>query len=51
MMLRMKERMTISVEPEAMQVARDEVEAGRASSVSAAFEDAVSGSRAAAGPA
>jgi hypothetical protein len=41
MMLRMKERVTISVEPEALQIARDEVEAGRASSVSAAFEDAV----------
>jgi Arc/MetJ-type ribon-helix-helix transcriptional regulator len=41
MMLRMKERITISVEPEALQIARDEVEAGRASSVSAAFENAV----------
>jgi Arc/MetJ-type ribon-helix-helix transcriptional regulator len=41
MMLRMKERVTISVEPEAVQIARDEVEAGRAANVSAAFEDAV----------
>jgi hypothetical protein len=41
MMLRMKERVTISVEPEAVQIARDEVEAGRAANVSAAFEEAV----------
>jgi Arc/MetJ-type ribon-helix-helix transcriptional regulator len=41
MMLRMKERVTISVEPEVVQMARDEVEAGRAPNVSAAVEDAV----------
>lgn len=41
MMLRMKERVTISVEPEAIDVARAEVEAGRAPSVSAAVEDAL----------
>jgi Arc/MetJ-type ribon-helix-helix transcriptional regulator len=41
MMLRMKERVTISVEPQTLQIARDEVEAGRAPNVSAAFEDAV----------
>jgi hypothetical protein len=41
MMLRMKERVTISVEPEAVQIARDEVEAGRAANVSAAFEEAM----------
>jgi hypothetical protein len=41
MMLRMKERVTISVEPEALQIAREEVEAGRAANVSAAFEDAL----------
>lgn len=40
-MLRMKERVTISVEPEVVQIARDEVEAGRAANVSAAFEEAV----------
>ncbi|HWM55853.1 MAG TPA: hypothetical protein VNO20_10745 [Solirubrobacterales bacterium] len=37
----MKERVTISVDPEALQIARDEVEVGKASSVSAAFEEAV----------
>jgi hypothetical protein len=37
----MKERVTISVEPEAVQIARKEVEAGRAANVSAAFEEAV----------
>jgi Arc/MetJ-type ribon-helix-helix transcriptional regulator len=37
----MKERITISVEPEVVQMAREEVELGRASSVSAAIEDAV----------
>jgi Arc/MetJ-type ribon-helix-helix transcriptional regulator len=37
----MKERITISVEPEVAQIAREEVEAGRAPSVSAAIEDAV----------
>jgi Arc/MetJ-type ribon-helix-helix transcriptional regulator len=41
MMLRMKERVTISVEPEVIQIARDDVEAGRAANVSAAIEDAV----------
>lgn len=41
MLLRMKERVTISVEPEALRVAREEVEAGRAATVSAAFEDAL----------
>jgi Arc/MetJ-type ribon-helix-helix transcriptional regulator len=41
MMLRMKERVTISVEPEVAQMARDEVEAGRAPNVSAAVESAV----------
>ncbi len=44
-MLRMKERVTISVEPEAVQIAREEVETGRAANVSAAFEDAVIGRR------
>ncbi|HEY2334578.1 MAG TPA: hypothetical protein VGH58_06200 [Solirubrobacterales bacterium] len=37
----MKERVTISVEPEVIQIARDDVEAGRAANVSAAIEDAV----------
>jgi hypothetical protein len=37
----MKERVTISVEPEVLQIARDEVEVGRAPNVSAAFEEAV----------
>jgi len=41
MILRMKERVTISVEPEAIQIAREDVAAGRAANVSAAFEDAV----------
>jgi Arc/MetJ-type ribon-helix-helix transcriptional regulator len=41
MMLCMKERVTISVEPEVIQIAREDVEAGRAASVSAAVEDAV----------
>jgi post-segregation antitoxin (ccd killing protein) len=41
MMLRMKERVTISVEPEVIQIARDEVESGGAPHVSAAFEDAI----------
>lgn len=40
-MLRMKERVTISVEPEAIAVARAEVEAGRAPNVSAAVEEAL----------
>ncbi len=37
-MLRMKERVTISVEPEALEVARTDVEAGRAPNLSAAVE-------------
>ena len=37
----MKERVTISVEPDALELARAEVEAGEASSVSAAFENAI----------
>jgi Arc/MetJ-type ribon-helix-helix transcriptional regulator len=37
----MKERVTISVEPEVIQIAREDVEAGRATSVSGAVEDAV----------
>jgi Arc/MetJ-type ribon-helix-helix transcriptional regulator len=37
-MVRMKERITISVEPEALETARAEVKAGRAPSVSAAVE-------------
>jgi Arc/MetJ-type ribon-helix-helix transcriptional regulator len=41
MMLRMKERVTISVEPEVIQIAREDVEAGRAANVSAAVEEAV----------
>lgn len=40
-MFRMKERVTISVDPEALEVARKEVEEGKADSVSAAFEDAM----------
>lgn len=40
-MLRMKERVTISVEPEVIQIAKEDVEAGRAASVSGAMEDAV----------
>jgi Arc/MetJ-type ribon-helix-helix transcriptional regulator len=41
MMLRMKERVTISVEPEALEVARADVEAGRAPNLSAAVEKAL----------
>jgi post-segregation antitoxin (ccd killing protein) len=37
-MLRMKERVTISVEPEALEVARADVESGRAPNLSAAVE-------------
>lgn len=37
-MLRMKERVTISVEPEALDQARADVEAGRAPNLSAAVE-------------
>ena len=40
-MLRMKERVTISVDSEAIEVARAQVEAGKAPSVSAAVEDAL----------
>ncbi len=41
-MLRMtKERVTISVEPEVIQIAREDVEADRAVTVSGAIEDAV----------
>jgi Arc/MetJ-type ribon-helix-helix transcriptional regulator len=40
-MPRMKERITISVEPEVVEIAREDVESGRASNVSAAIEDAV----------
>jgi hypothetical protein len=36
-----KERVTISVEPEVVQIAREDVEAGRAETVSGAIEDAV----------
>lgn len=41
MMLRMKERVTISVEPAALDVARAEVEAGRAPNLSAAVEESL----------
>jgi Arc/MetJ-type ribon-helix-helix transcriptional regulator len=41
MMLLMKERVTISVDPEALQIARDEVAAGKAPNVSAAVEEAL----------
>lgn len=41
MMLRMKERVTISLEPEALAVAKAQVKAGEAASVSAAVEDAL----------
>jgi hypothetical protein len=37
-MLRMKERITISIEPEAIEIARAEVEQGRAPNLSAAIE-------------
>lgn len=40
-MLRMKERVTISVQPEALDEARAAVEAGRAPSLSAAVERAL----------
>ncbi len=40
-MLRMKKRITISVDPEVVEIARGDVEAGRAPNVSAAIEDAV----------
>lgn len=40
-MLRMKERVTISVEPEALEAARLEVESGRAPNLSAAVEQAL----------
>jgi hypothetical protein len=38
MMLRMKERVTISIEPETLEIARAEVERGRAPNLSAAIE-------------
>jgi Arc/MetJ-type ribon-helix-helix transcriptional regulator len=41
MMLRMKERVTISVEPEALEIARAEVSAGQAPNLSAALEGAL----------
>jgi post-segregation antitoxin (ccd killing protein) len=41
MMLRMKERVTISVDPEALEAARADVEAGRAPNLSAAVEKAL----------
>jgi Arc/MetJ-type ribon-helix-helix transcriptional regulator len=41
MMLRMKERVTISVEPEALEAARAEVEDGRAPNLSVAIEQAL----------
>jgi Arc/MetJ-type ribon-helix-helix transcriptional regulator len=41
MMLRMKERVTISVEPEALAAARAEVKDGRAPNLSAAVEHAL----------
>lgn len=41
MMVRMKERVTISVEPEALDLAREEVEQGRAPNLSAAVEGAL----------
>ena len=40
-MLRMKERITISIEPEALETARASVEAGRAPNVSAAVEESL----------
>ena len=40
-MLRMKERVTISVEPEALEVARDAVQSGRSANVSAAVEESL----------
>lgn len=41
MMLRMKERVTISVEPEALEAARADVEAGESPNLSAAVEKAL----------
>ena len=41
MMLRMKERVTISIEPEALKAARAEVESGGAPNLSAAIERAL----------
>jgi Arc/MetJ-type ribon-helix-helix transcriptional regulator len=40
-MFRMKERVTISVEPDALEIARAEVEAGQAPNLSAAVEAAL----------
>ncbi|HEX3173443.1 MAG TPA: hypothetical protein VHQ43_04395 [Solirubrobacterales bacterium] len=37
----MKERVTISLEPEVLEIARAEVKDGKAANVSAAFEDAM----------
>lgn len=44
-MMRMKERVTISVEPEALDVARAEVEAGRAPNLSAAVEGSLTAAK------
>jgi post-segregation antitoxin (ccd killing protein) len=41
MMIRMKERVTISVDSEALETARAEVRAGRAANLSAAVEEAL----------
>jgi hypothetical protein len=41
MMLRMKERVTISVEPDALEAARAEVKTGRAPNLSVAVERAL----------
>lgn len=41
MMYRMKERVTISIEPEVLEAARAEVQAGRAANLSAAVEGAL----------
>lgn len=40
-MFRMKERVTISVEPQALDIARAEIAAGQAPNLSAAVEDAL----------
>lgn len=41
MMLSMKERVTVSIEPEALAIARLEVKAGQAPNLSAAVEEAL----------
>ena len=41
MILRMKERVTISIEPEALEEARADVESGRAPNLSAAVESSL----------